>query len=158
MAAHQAQRMVEQSRSPLAHILMRGAMEAIAGHAGLAPRRGHAILASVIGHRAVEFGLKRGHQRRSRHGFAEGADAGEIDRVVSRRGGQEFFQRGDHAVVDAESPPIAGAGVHCFERHCVDSNRAGLNLSDGVAVIAHTLQTAFGQRLLTRHLQNLILH
>src|SRR5207249_1562932 len=66
MAAHQSQRTAEHGGSALADVLVRSAMEPIAGHAGVAPGSRYAILAGEIRHRAMKLSLERGHQRCAR--------------------------------------------------------------------------------------------
>ena len=139
-------------------VLVRRAVEAVAPHAVLlAPVRRHAVADGVLGHGRVEFGLEGGHQRHARHGVAEGADAGQIDRVVHRRGGQVLLQRRDQLVVDHEGAAVARAGEHGLEGHGVDGGAAGVDFADGVAVVRDALQAAARQRALRRHLEHLVL-
>ena len=127
VAAHQPQVLARASqdlRRTLAHVLVRRAVVAVAPHAVLlAPVGRHAVADGVLGHGRVEFRLEGGHQRHARHGVAESADAGQIDRVVRRRGGQVLLQRRDQLVVDHERAAIARAGQHGLEGHGVDAGR-----------------------------------
>jgi hypothetical protein len=47
--------------------------------------------------------------------------------------------------------------VDGLESHGIHANFAGLNLSDGVAVVLDTLQAAFGQHSPYGHVEDLVL-
>ena len=132
-------------------------MESILHHAFRAPFGRHAIQPRIVWHAGVKFRLEGGHQRHARQALAEGTNGRQIDGVVRRGGGQEFFQRAQHAVVDQKRAAVARPGVHRLECHGIHRHAAGADLFDGFPVVAHALEAAPAEHLFRRHLQNLVL-
>ncbi|MCY1227866.1 hypothetical protein D9M72_401560 [compost metagenome] len=60
----------------------------------------------------VEGGVEAGHLQQVRHGFAHGADRGQVMRLVQRRQRHQRLQFRDHVVVDAHGLREVGAAMH----------------------------------------------
>ena len=95
------------------HILVRGAVEAVASEP---VRGGHGAVDRVglrsARQRRVERGVEHGDVRHVREELSRGADPAHVVGVVQRREGRERVERSDDLVGDAHGPRELGATVH----------------------------------------------
>jgi hypothetical protein len=161
MAAHDAQlrgRFCQHGGYAFAHEAVGSAVEAVAADAELlAPLRGHAITGGVLGHGGVELGFESRHQRHSGHGLSKGTHSVQIDEIMGRGSGQEFFHGGQQGGIHPKGSAVAASGVHGFERDRIDGRVGHADLRDGVAIIGDAFHAAAREYALRGHIQNLVL-
>ena len=172
-------RKVQQRRGPVRHVLVRGAVEAVAADAvvgvelvrdGVAP--------GVLGQGAVEGGVEHGDLRHVRPLLGDGADAQHVGGVVQR--GQrvepldgagdlvvdqdrlgEALAAVHHAVADGVELPVAelrvDGRVHLFQR--LGMVARALDLAVALAAVAHAdlLDQPLGEHTAGRDIADLVL-
>jgi len=104
-------------------VLVRHAVEAVAAHAGVAPRLRHRVQRGVLGQGGMERRVEHGHLRQGRPAPAREADARQGHRVVLRHPDRGAFDLGLHLVVDAHRSAQARSAMRHPVRHRVERGR-----------------------------------